>query len=72
MSNLPEHELIAEIDGFLSSTGMKPTSFGKAAIGDANLVSQLNSGRELRRVTRGRVLSFIASGSVQKGASDAQ
>jgi hypothetical protein len=59
MSTHPEHDLIERIEAFLSVSGMKPTAFGKLAIGDANLLAQLKAGRELRRVTRARIINTI-------------
>lgn len=35
---------IAEIDAFLAASGMSPTAFGKAAVGDPSFVSDLKSG----------------------------
>lgn len=59
MQTLPEHDLIKRIEAFLDASGMKPTVFGKVAIGDANLVAQLKAGRELRSKTRNRVIDEI-------------
>lgn len=53
-----EIELLERIEAFLAKTGMNASDFGKAAINDRNLVSQLRSEdqpRELRRKTRERV-----------------
>lgn len=36
---------IAEIDAFLQVSGMSPTAFGKAAVGDPCFVSDLRVGR---------------------------
>lgn len=68
MNNIVEADLLRAVDRFLDETGMKPTIFGKKALGDGNLVAQLREGRELRSSTRGRVLSFI--GAVSKRAPD--
>lgn len=57
---MPDTELLGRIDNFLGATGMKPTTFGKQAIGDQNLVFALRGGRDLRTSTRERVLKFIA------------
>jgi hypothetical protein len=51
--------ILTKITRFINKTGMAPTTFGKEAAGDVNLVSQLQAGRELRRKLRARVLSYI-------------
>ena len=48
-----------KVQRFLKKTAMAPTRFGKEAVGDVNLVAQLDKGRELRRVTRAKVLAYI-------------
>lgn len=35
----------AEIESFLSESGMKPTVFGRAVVGDPNFVRDVRSGR---------------------------
>ena len=40
-------ELLAEIEAFLSETGMSPTAYGKAVANDSNLVRQLRGGRSI-------------------------
>jgi hypothetical protein len=70
MANIPEHDLLNQIERFLERTGMVPTAFGRSAINDANLITQLRDGRELRRDTRARVSQYIMSQS-QGGVSDA-
>jgi hypothetical protein len=40
---------------------MAESTFGRLAVGDWKLVSQLRAGRELRRRTAERVREFIAS-----------
>lgn len=52
---------IAEIDAFLAESGMSPTAFGKAAVGDPCFVPDLKAGRMpgLRLVQK--VSEFIAA-----------
>lgn len=66
METKPEQKLIAAIEEFLTSSGMKPTRFGKDALGDANLLKQLHDGRELRRASRDRIESFLKSNAAPK------
>lgn len=65
MKNQPDLELIAHIEAFLAIADMRPTTFGRLAAKDQNLIAQLKDGRELRRKTRERVLSFIGSHSIE-------
>jgi hypothetical protein len=65
MEKQPDTELIAQIEAFLAKADMRPTTFGRLAAKDQNLFAQLKDGRELRRHTRERVLSFIGSHSVE-------
>lgn len=52
--------LLAEVENFLTESGMTPTAFGVKALGDPRFVPGLRQGRECRRATRERVRSFIA------------
>jgi hypothetical protein len=38
---------------------MSPTRFGREAVGDPNLISQLKDGRELRTATAQRILDYL-------------
>jgi tRNA-dihydrouridine synthase len=51
--------LLLLIDRHLRRTGVPPTSFGRRAIGDPNLVRQLRTGRQLRPGTAARLLAYI-------------
>ena len=55
----PSEALLADIDAFLSRSGMAPSAFGAASMGDPNLVTDLRAGREPRFSTTQRVLAFI-------------
>jgi len=48
-----------EIETYLSRTGMAPTTFGRKAVGDANLVSRVRTEANLTLRTIGRVRQFI-------------
>lgn len=51
--------ILAEIEAFLSITGVTPTAFGVRALNDPTLVHELRRGRECKRVTRARIQEFI-------------
>lgn len=53
-------DLLAEIERFLSHTGMKPTVFGQETINDGKLVSDLRRGRRMWPETIERIRNFIA------------
>lgn len=56
---LTSEAFLSEIEQFLSKSGMSPTAFGRAAVGDPNFVPDLRNGRmpSLRLVER--VSGFI-------------
>ncbi|AZB56488.1 hypothetical protein EBL89_14685 [Cereibacter sphaeroides] len=56
---LDQNDLIDTITTYLDATGMPPTRFGKAVANDASLVASLKAGRDPRRSTVRRILSFI-------------
>lgn len=51
--------LLSEIDAFLSKTGMSPTYFGKAAVGNSELVRRLRGGGRVWPETEAKIRSFI-------------
>lgn len=53
-------DILTEIEAFRERTGLPATTFGRKAIGDANLVEDLQAGRELRRATEQKVRTFMA------------
>ena len=62
MSNRTPHPIFAAVQAHIAQTGLKPSDFGKRAVGDANFVFQLEQGREPRRQTLQRVVDFISTG----------
>lgn len=52
--------LIREIDEFCAEHGMKPSTFGKAALNDPAFYLNLKNGREVRRATRRKLAEFMA------------
>lgn len=51
--------LLQRIERHLRMRRMPPTRFGREAVGDPNLVSQLKDGRELRTATLQRVVDYL-------------
>jgi hypothetical protein len=52
--------LLGKVEKCLRRTGLTPTRFGRACLGDPRFVFDLRSGREPRLATQTRVLAFIA------------
>lgn len=61
--------LLSEIEAFLARTGMKPTVFGKRAVGDPRFVFDLRDGRECRSKTGRRVRDFMATAGAGEEAA---
>ncbi len=51
--------LLLRIERHLRLRRMSPTRFGREAVGDPNLISQLRDGRELRTATAQRVVDYL-------------
>jgi len=51
--------LIWKIERFLRASGMPPTTFGRRAINDPQLLHDLRNGRELGARTAARIEAFI-------------
>lgn len=60
--------ILADIESFLSISGMTAAAFGKMATKDPMLVREIRLGRELRRRVRNRILDFIRLESPQVAA----
>ncbi len=61
MSNTSEHNLLLEVDRFLSKTGMGESYFGKVSSGNSELVKRLRDGRRVWPETAEKVRAFMAS-----------
>jgi hypothetical protein len=48
------------VEAFLTTSGFKPTEFGRQATGDPSFVLSLRRGRSPTLVTADKVLAFIA------------
>lgn len=53
-------QFLAEVDAFLSRTGMDPTRFGRQALNDPNFVFSVRKGRSPSLRTIDRVRQFMA------------
>jgi hypothetical protein len=51
--------LMRRIELFLQRAEITPTRFGREALGDPRLVSDLKNGRELREATAARVVAWL-------------
>lgn len=49
----------AEVEDFLTDTGMNPTAFGKTVLGDPGFVFQLREGRSPHVATIDKVHEFM-------------
>lgn len=57
--------LLTEIRAFLALSGMGETYFGKAAVGNSELVKRLEKGRRVWPDTEEKVRAFIAERSAK-------
>ena len=48
-------DILAQIDRFCGKHGLKPSTFGRLSIGDANLIANLKADRSLTRSEERRV-----------------
>lgn len=51
--------ILEDVERYLAQSGLTPTAFGKAALGDPKFVFDLRDGRECRRATRERARAFM-------------
>ena len=54
--------LLREVEKFLRRSDVKPTRFGREAVGDPRFVFDLRNGRDPRPQTIERVLSYLEGG----------
>lgn len=55
-------DLYAEIVAYCGANGVKPSRFGKEALGDPAFIRTLEQGRELRRDTIAAVRRYMVTG----------
>jgi len=53
-------DILNKIEAFCAKHDMAPTAFGRAALSDGNLVTNLRDGRSLTLKSAGRILAFMA------------
>lgn len=61
MQNKHHPQLMAEIEAFLTETGMGASYFGKAAVRNSEVVARLRSGRRVWPETEAALAKFIAA-----------
>ena len=66
-----EEQFNTQVDAFLGSTGVKPTTLGMQALGDPNLMRQIERGRSPTLRTADRVLAYIAGYKLDPGGARA-
>jgi 2,4-dienoyl-CoA reductase-like NADH-dependent reductase (Old Yellow Enzyme family) len=59
MTSRYSDEFITEVEGFLASTRMKATDFGRESVGDPNFIRHLRKGRSPSLLTADRVCTFM-------------
>ena len=52
-------QLMRRIERFLEQADMKPARFGREAVGDPRLISDMKNGRELRDQTIARIQAWL-------------
>jgi hypothetical protein len=59
MNRTASELFIAQVEGFLKRTGIKPSEFGQQAVGDRAFITNLRRGRSPTLATVDRVLAFM-------------
>ncbi len=62
--------LLQRIERHLRLRRMSQTRFGREAVGDPNLVSQLKDGRELRAATVQRIVDYLNDNEEEECSCD--
>jgi hypothetical protein len=62
--------LLQRIERHLRASKMSPTRFGREAVGDPNLISQLKDGREPRAATVQRILDYLNDNEAEECPCD--
>ena len=64
-----EQQFESRVRVFLGRTSVSPTTFGMKALGDPNLMRQIDGGRSLSLRTADRVLAFVADYDLDSGGA---
>ena len=59
------------VNAFLGRTGLRPTTLGRQAVGDPNLLRQIERGRSPSLRTADRILAFMAAYELDSGGARA-
>jgi hypothetical protein len=54
-------QFLARVEGFIETSGFKPSEFGRQALGDPTFVLNLRRGRSPTLATADKVMAFIAA-----------
>ncbi len=54
-------DILAQVEGFCATHSLKPSTFGRMAIGDANLITNLKADRSLTLKTARRIVAFMSA-----------
>lgn len=64
-------EMLAKIEAFCAENSISPTTFGRRAVGDGNLINGLRNDRSMTLRTGQRIIEFMATYRPAKPASAA-
>lgn len=59
-------ELLEQVESYLARTKVRPSTFGRMAVGDPRFVQDLRSGRRLRRKTKERVRLYLVQAEARQ------
>ncbi|MGE0424960.1 MAG: hypothetical protein AB7O88_22065 [Reyranellaceae bacterium] len=59
MTRTITEQFVGRVEAFLTASGVKPSEFGRSAIGDRSFVLNLRRGRSPTLATADKVLSYI-------------
>jgi len=72
MTRTISKHFLAEVEAFLKRTGIKPSEFGRQAVGDSAFVLNLRRGRSPTLATADKVLAYIARIEAEDAARKAK
>ena len=59
--------LLQRIEAYLRRTGMSPSEFGRRAVRDGLLVTEMRRGRKPRPRTEARIQAFLDQAATERG-----
>lgn len=69
MQNTHHPQLLADIEAFLTETGMGASYFGKAAVGNSEVVARLRSGRRVWPETEATLGEYMSKQRQARGGA---